>query len=130
MSFQENKFPILLGSVTAVVAGGLIWWGMQSGAAYEESKSSYDDSVSEIERLLRAKVAPTNDNLREKKKAVLDYRNSVVDLQKAFDKYRQFDLKNTGVSEFTDALLAAKDRLGKKFEENQVSLPADRKSVV
>jgi len=125
MSFKEDKFPILLASVTAVIAGGLIWWGMKSGTAYEESKTSYDDSVSEIQRLLRAKVAPTADNLREKKKAVTEYRASVDELQKAFDKYRQTELKNTGVSEFTDALLAAKQRLVKKFEENEVSMPAD-----
>ena len=125
MSLKEDKFPILLGSVTAVVAGGLIWWGMQSGTAYEESKTNYDDSVSEIQRLLRAKVAPTSDNLREKKNAVAEYRASVDELQKAFDKYRQVELKNTGVSEFTDALLAAKERLSAKFVEGEVAMPAE-----
>lgn len=123
MSFQENKFPIILGAVTAVAAGGLIWWGMQSGAAYDAAKSDYDEKVSEIGRLMRAKVAPTPDNLRDKKKAVTDYRGSVENLQKAFDKYRQPKLENTEVSAFTDALLAARKRLGVKFEEKNVTLP-------
>ena len=124
MSFQENKFPIVLGAVTAVAAGGLIWWGMQSSAAYDTAKSEYDEKVSEIGSLMRSKVAPTPDNLREKKKAVSDYRGSVESLQKAFDKYRKPKLENTEVNAFSDALLAARKRVGLKFEEAGVSLPA------
>jgi len=124
MSFQENKFPIILGAVTAVAAGGLIWWGMQSGSAYDAAKSDYDEKVGEISRLMRAKVAPTADNQREKKKAVAEYRESVESLQKAFDKYRAPKLENTEVNAFSDALLAARKRVGLKFEEAEVSLPA------
>ncbi|MGE9270737.1 MAG: Amuc_1100 family pilus-like protein [Verrucomicrobiales bacterium] len=124
MSFQENRFPIILGAVTAVAAGGLIYWGMQNSSAYDEAKQEYDDATSRIDTLMRAEVEPNAENLREKTKAVVEYRASVENLQKAFDSYRKPTLENTEVSVFSDALLAARARVSELFEEHGVAMPS------
>lgn len=123
MSFQENKFPILLGVTTAVVTGGLVFWGMKSGSKYEEAKSSYDEALSKINSLSRADLAPTTENARAKKQAVEEYGASVAELQKAFDPLRKPKLENTDPSAFTDALLESRKGLVAKFEEAGTAIP-------
>ena len=110
MSFQDNKFPILLGVVTVVVTGGLVFWSMKSGGKYEAAKEDYDSAKSKIDSVMRRPIKPTDDNLRAKKKAVEDYGEAVSKLQTAFDSRRQPTLENIEPSAYTDALIAANDR--------------------
>ncbi|BCX46530.1 hypothetical protein HAHE_04380 [Haloferula helveola] len=123
MSFQDNKFPIILGTVTAVAAGGLIFWGMKSGGKYATAKEEFDSAQAQIGKMLRANIPPTQDNAREKEKAVTDYEASVADLQKAFDPLRQPKLENIEPSEFQNALLASRKDLIAKFEASGTEMP-------
>ena len=124
MSFQEQKFPILLGSVTAVLAGGLLYWGMKSGGAYEEAKADYDEAVSQIGRLNKEPVPPTEDNQRGIEKAVADYRAEVDKLQKAFDRYRAVKLEGMDPTAFQDKVLEVTKTVSAKFTQVQTELPA------
>lgn len=123
MDFQENKFPIILGAVTAVAVGGLIFWGIKGGSRYEAAKSEFDSAAGEIRDLTSRPIKPTNDNARAKKAAVDEYREQVIGLQEAFDPYRAPNPENIDPTAFVDALIAARDRLTGQFDENDVTLP-------
>lgn len=123
MNFQENKFPIVLGVVTAVAAGGLIFWSMKSGSRYEAAKQDFDQADSKIRSLMSGPVDPTPDNLVGKKKAVENYEEAVAELQQAFDPLRRPELVNVEPSAFTDELIAARGRLQKAFEEAGTEIP-------
>jgi len=117
MSVQDNKFPIILGAVTAVAVGGLVWWGMKSKGAYEQAKSDYGSASSELSRLTKSKPYPSRDNQTEKAGNVADYATEVGDLVTAFDSYRKTELNNVPVGEFTDGLRAAREEVIAAFEE-------------
>ncbi|MCH7224515.1 Amuc_1100 family pilus-like protein [Haloferula sp. A504] len=123
MSFQENKFPILLGAVTAVVTGGLIFWSMKSGGKYEEAKSDYDNADRKIGQLMRVDPKPTEGNQVAKKQAVDAYAESVAKLQEAFDPRRATKLQNIEPSAFTDSLLSARKRVLAEFEKSGTTVP-------
>lgn len=123
MNFQEQKFPILLGTITAVVAGGLLWWGSKGGSQFEESKAAYDTAVSQISSLNRDKIPPTDENRRGKEKAVAEFRGEVEELQKAFDPYRVPKPESMDPAAFTDKMLEATKRVTAKFERAGTELP-------
>ena len=125
MSFQENRFPIILGATTAVLVGGLVYWGISSSGKYETAKEDYDSAVSEISRLTKGPAYPDADNVAAKEKAVSDYRTTVEEMQKAFDKYRAPKLNNVDVTEFSDALAKGRAELVKKFEISNTEMPTD-----
>jgi hypothetical protein len=123
MSFQENKFPILLGAITALATGGLIYWGMKSSGRYEQAKLAYDGASSTISTLMRKKIEPTPANLQAKKSAVEAYAESVQELQQAFDPLRRPELQNIAPSEYTDALLETRQRIRAEYTAVGAELP-------
>lgn len=123
MNFQENKFPIVLGAVTAVAAGGLIFWGLKNGGRYNEAESSFQSAESEMLNLTREPIKPTDDNRRSKRSALRDYAGDVARLQERFDPYRRPQPPNVEPGAFVDALLAASERLDGQFGEHGVTTP-------
>jgi hypothetical protein len=123
MSFQDQKFPIILGTVTALVTGGLLYWGMKSGSAYEAAKADYDDAVGQIGRLNRDAIPPTDDNRRGIEKSVADYRAEVEKLQKAFDKYRAVNPEGVDPTAFQEKVLAVTKEARAKFDQVQTEVP-------
>lgn len=125
MSFQENRFPIILGATTAVLVGGLAYWGISSSGKYETAKQDYDAAASEISKLTRGPAYPDSANVVAKEKAVSEYRASVEELQNVFDKFRVTKLENVGVDVFGDGLRKARNELVGKFEASGTEMPAD-----
>ncbi|MEM1083476.1 MAG: Amuc_1100 family pilus-like protein [Verrucomicrobiota bacterium] len=123
MSFQENKFPIVLGAVTAVAVGGLAYWGMSSSKKYDTAKSDYTDRVAELKRLTSGPAYPSPENVSAKEKAVSEYRASIDGMQKSFDKFRAPKLENVGVDDFGDALRNAREEFVAKFEKAGTEIP-------
>ncbi|MBB5351894.1 hypothetical protein HNR46_002133 [Haloferula luteola] len=123
MSFQEQKFPIVLGSVTAILTGALVWWGMQSGNRYNEAQTAYNSAVSDIGKVNKWKTPPTDENRRGKEKAVADFAKGVEELQTAFDPYRAAELESIDPTAFSDRLLEATKRVTAKFEQAGTALP-------
>lgn len=123
MNFQENKFPIVLGAVTAVAAGGLIFWGLKGGGRYNEAESSFQSAESEMRNLTREPIKPTDDNRRSKRSALRDYAGDVARLHERFDPYRRPEPPNVEPSAFVDSLLAASERLEDRFDEHGVTVP-------
>ncbi|MCU0795502.1 MAG: Amuc_1100 family pilus-like protein [Akkermansiaceae bacterium] len=123
MSFQDQKFPIVLGTITALATGGMLYWGMKSGSAYETAKADYDSAVSDISRLNREAIPPTEDNRRGIEKSVSDFRGEVEKLQKAFDVYRATKLEGMDPTAFQEKVLASTKAAKAKFEQTQTEVP-------
>lgn len=125
MNFQENRFPIILGTITGIIAIGLIWWGLVSVGRYNEAKQTYDSAVGNIDQLTGTPIYPDIGNRQAKEKAVREYRSEVESLQNAFNPYRQLEFENIEAGDFTNALLAAKKDLAAKFQSEGTEIPAD-----
>jgi len=125
MSFQENRFPIILGATTATLVGALAYWGISSSGKYDTAKENYDSAVGEIKKLTRGPAYPDSANVSAKEKAVGDYKTSVEEMQKTFDKYRETKLPNVGVDVCSIALCEARAKLDAKFEASGTEMPAD-----
>ncbi|GAA5481508.1 Amuc_1100 family pilus-like protein [Haloferula sargassicola] len=123
---SEQKFPIILGTVTVVLTGALVWWGLQSGSRYKAAKEQYDKAVRSIDTVngwKAPKAPPTEENRRGKEKAVADFETSVEELQKSYDKFRAPTLEDTPPTAFSPTLLEATKRVSSKFEQVGTELP-------
>jgi len=114
---QENRFAAGLGGITAVAAAGLIFWGIKAGSSYNQAKEEYTAAADQVDTITGGKLYPSDANLRDKKKAVADYKKSVTDLQAAFDKFRAPTPPNVEPDVFSANLLKAKELAAKAFAE-------------
>ncbi len=125
---QENRFAAGLGGITLVAAAGLIFWGVSASGSYNQAKEEYTTAADQVDSMAKAKLYPSDQNLRDKKKAVTDYEKSVKDLQKAFEKFRAPTPPNVEPAQFSEALLKAKEAAAKAFAEvrpQPTELPAE-----
>jgi hypothetical protein len=125
---QENRFAAGLGGITLVAAAGLIFWGVSASGSYNQAKEEYATAADQVDTMAKAKLYPSDQNLRDKKKAVTDYDKSVTDLQQAFEKFRAPTPPNVEPAQFSEALLKAKEAAAKAFAEvrpQPTELPAE-----
>jgi hypothetical protein len=122
---QENRFAAGLGGITAAGAIGLIFWGVSAGSKYNEAKDAYAAAADAVAQMEGEKLYPNDDNRQAKKKAVEDYAKAVEDLQKAFKTFSSPTPPNVEPSEFTEALLKAKEAVAKSFADAGCEIPAE-----
>lgn len=125
---QENRFAAGLGGITAVAAAGLIFLGVKAGGSYNLAKEEYAAAADAVDSMEKDKLYPNDANLKAKKKAVEDYKESVADLQKAFDKFRAATPPNIEPDAFTENLLKTRDAAAKAFADvrpNPVEVPPE-----
>jgi hypothetical protein len=107
--FQENKFIAGLTGVTVVAGAGLIFWAVSQGGKYDKAKADYDEAASAVSTMESSPLYPKEQNLKAKQKALLSYRSTVEDLQKAFQGYQPGELKNIDSATFTATLKKANE---------------------
>lgn len=122
---QQDRFPIILGGVTAVVAAGLIYWGVSATSKYGKAKEQYDTTAAEVTSMEGGKLYPNEEHQRAKTKALAEYRTEVEGLQKGFDAYRPGDLPLVEPSEFTTNLKNAKEAAVKALTDAGTTLPPE-----
>lgn len=122
---QENRFTAGLGGITAVAAAGLIAWGVSAGKSYKQAKEDYSSASSELSTMEGSRLYPSANNLADKVKAVKEYTTEVADLQKAFESYRTATPPNVDPSDFTEALLKAKDEAAAALEKVGTEVPPE-----
>jgi hypothetical protein len=122
---QENRFAAGLGGITAAGAIGLIFWGVSAGSKYNEAKEAYTAAADAVAQMEGEKLYPNDDNRQAKKKAVEDYAKAVEDLQKSFKPFSSPTPPNVEPSEFTEALLKAKEAVAKSFADIGCEIPPE-----
>ncbi len=122
---QENRFAAALGGITAIAAGGLIFWGASAGSKYNKAKEEYDTAAGDVDRMETSQLYPNQEHVQSKKKALDDYREGVGELQKAYEPFRPGQLPLIEPSDFTDNLKKARDAAAKALADAGTEVPAE-----
>jgi hypothetical protein len=121
--FKDNKFLVVLGGTTLVLAIVLFMVGSKGGGRYDQAKQDYDTAVSEATSYERLPLYPRPENRDGKSKALDEYRKATEALQAAFKPYRSEKPVNVSPQEFTNQLKAVNDALSKAFSNSNTKLP-------
>jgi hypothetical protein len=120
---KDNQFIAVLGGVTLVGALALIFVGLNGRSRYNAAFDSYQNSAAAASGFERLPLYPTPTNRDGKRKALLDYREAVTDLQTTFGKFSPAELTNISPQEFTNHLKAANTEVRAAFEKSGATLP-------
>jgi hypothetical protein len=120
---KEHSFGVGLGAATAVLAGGLLMFGLAGSRRYAENKARFDADAEEAKRMESLDLYPTAENRDGKSKALAEYRNSVEELQAAFDRFRPGEEKALSSDDFLDHLKKANEQIREDFGAANIALP-------
>jgi hypothetical protein len=123
--FKDNKFLVVLGGTTLVLAIVLFMVGSKGGGRYDQAKEEFDAAVDEATSYERLPLYPRDVNRDGKSKALDEYRKATEDLQAAFQPYRAEKPANVSPQQFTDQLKAVNDELLKAFSDANTKLPEE-----
>jgi hypothetical protein len=123
MTPSEKRFLTILGGVTLVAAGGLVYWGLRSGSRYNDAYDRYQQASGTVQRLERMKPYPSSKNLNAKKKALDEYKQSLAALQDVFASYRPAKLENVESADFADRLIKVAEKTKKALEDAETEMP-------
>jgi hypothetical protein len=122
---KDNKFLVVLGGTTLVLAIVLFMVGAKGGGRYQQAMEEFQTAVDEATTYERLPLYPRTENRDGKSKALDEYRKSAEDLQAAFKPYRSAKPANVSPQEFTTQLKAVNDELVKAFAEANTKLPEE-----
>jgi hypothetical protein len=120
---KDNKFIVALGGGTLVGAILLYVLGSKGAARYEEAMERFGAASSEASSFESLALYPRPENRDGKRKALDEYRQSLVSLQNAFEPFRPKEIKNITPQEFTSRLLAANSEVSKAFGDSGTKMP-------
>ncbi|BDS05928.1 hypothetical protein NT6N_09680 [Oceaniferula spumae] len=120
---QENKFVAGLIGVTAVVGGGILFFGSSQGGAYDEKMEKYEQLKGQYASLEKSKPYPNTANRRAREEGVAKYRNTIEDVRETLDSYRPEELTKLSPEQFNDERVKVTNSLRKAFEEAETTLP-------
>jgi len=123
MTPSDKKFLTILGVITLLIAGGLIYWGMRGGSRYKEAADNYDMAADGVRRLEGLKPYPSSPNVNAKTTALKEYQGSLVTVQEGFIKYRPPELKNVSSADFSARVLEVSGVAKQQLEEAQAEFP-------
>jgi hypothetical protein len=104
---KDNPFVATLGGITAVVTGALVFVGSHASTTYETHLASYQENGGSVTEAAKGPLYPNADHSRGKRKALADYRETLLKLQESFSAYRPAELKKLSGQDFTGNLKAA-----------------------
>jgi hypothetical protein len=123
--FKDNKFLVVLGGTTLVLAAVFFMVGSKGGGRYDQAKQDFDAAVDEASSYERLPLYPRAENRDGKSKALDEYRKATEDLQAAFKPYRAEKPANVSPQQFTDQLKAVNDELKTAFADSNTKLPEE-----
>lgn len=120
---KENPFVATLGGITVVVAGALVFVGSHASTTYQTHLDSYLENGGAVTEAGKMTPYPNAANSRGKRKALADYRESLVKLQESFSAYRPAELKKLTGQDFTGNLKAADAKIRDAFKASKTTVP-------
>lgn len=121
---KENLFLIGLGASTAVISGGLIFWGISAGSALEEAQTEIESKKSDLTRMQRLDPYPTPENAQAKTASVAEVIEAGAEARAEFLKFNPESLNDIPGSEFSETLKSSVSRVVALFPEEK-ALPDD-----
>lgn len=120
---KDNQFIVVLSGITLVGAAALIFVGLQGSSRYTAASEGYQEVSSKAATSEGIALYPTSANKDGKRKAVSDYRDSVMGLQSDFTKFRPAEIKNIAPQEFTNNANQANTEVTAAFTAANTVLP-------
>ncbi|MBK1853621.1 Amuc_1100 family pilus-like protein [Verrucomicrobiaceae bacterium 5K15] len=122
---QENKFVAGLIGVTAVVGGGILFFGNSQGNAYEEKMESFETLKGKYSTLEKSTPYPNAENRKAKEEAMATYHQAINEVRKGLNSYRPEKLETLSPEQFSDLRVDISKSLRAKFEEAGTTLPEE-----
>lgn len=120
---KENPFVAVLGGITVVGAGALLFVGSHFSGKYQEAKDLYDTDAADVQKAEKLSLYPNAANRDGKKKALDEYRGSLGKLQESFGSYRPAEIKNVSPQDFTNALKESDAKVREAFKASNTTFP-------
>ncbi len=114
MTSSDQRFLVILGGVTVLAAGGLIFWGLRGAKGFNLAAERHQQATADVRRLEALKPYPKPENKNAKEKSLKDYAAALAKVQSALVGQPP-KLDNVPSAEFGERLLKvvgkAKDAL-------------------
>jgi hypothetical protein len=120
---KDNPFIATLGGITVAATGALVFVGSHASSTYQTHLDSYTENGATVTDAAKGPLYPTADNVRGKRKALADYRESLLKLQESFSSYRPTELKKLSGQDFTGNLKAADAKVREAFTASKTTIP-------
>ncbi|MFK7911962.1 MAG: Amuc_1100 family pilus-like protein [Akkermansiaceae bacterium] len=121
---QENKFVAGLAGVTAVLAGGIFFYGNSQGSEYDEKVSQYQQLKNDYRKLQQSKPFPSNGNLQSKKANIAKYEDLIKDVRGTFAGFKAGEMKKITPEEFGNLRVKMDKELRAAFGQ-ETTLPEE-----
>lgn len=122
---NENKFAAALAGVTAVISGGILFFGVSQGGVYEDKLMEYNDRKDDLVKTSETKPYPNERGLALRKEGLVKYESLIKKVNVELQSYKPDELKALTPEEFSDARVTMERELRDLFTKNEVELPAD-----
>lgn len=122
---KNNPFVAALSGGTLIICIVLFIVASNAGSKFDEAKEGFDTAYSQVSKSERIPLYPEASNRDAKKKALDDYRESIVELRSLFDDYRVDEIERISTQEFTARLKAANEEVKTAFNAVDCELPED-----
>ena len=112
---KSNPFVSALAGITLVLCGILYFLAGKGAEKYQASKDAFEASAAAVAHAEASPLYPTIPNRDGKRKAIVDYRDSITELRGLFDKYRPESVENIKPQALTDRILEANKEVTAAF---------------
>jgi hypothetical protein len=123
MTSSDKRFLLMLGGITVLGAGGLIYWGLRGGGAFQQAATRHEEATADVRRLEGLKPYPKADNKNAKEKALNDYRQSLATVQDKLAAFRPAELKNISSAEFGSQMLEVVNKVKAALAAARTKIP-------
>ena len=124
--FQENKFTVIFGGITAVAAGALGWLVLGAKSDLEAAQTKFTDTTSELGRLQNGKPFPNEKNVAAYKAELGRVEGEVSKLHQKL-LATEFPLESVAPNAFQDRLKQTIDRIKGEALAQKMMLPGQKK---
>ena len=121
---QENKFVAGLIGVTAIIGGGIVYFGLSQGGAYAEKLESYEELKGQYASLEKTVPYPSQENLDSRERGIAQYGKSIEEVSAKLNAYGPDSMKKLSPEQFNDARVKVSNDLRKAFAAGETELPA------
>lgn len=120
---KENKFVATLAGVTAVISGGILFFGISQSSLYEEKLGTYEEVKSSLLKVSKAKPYPDEQGLTAREEGIAEYKALINSVDEGLQSYKPAELKALTPEGFSDARVAMEKELRAAFTESKTELP-------
>ncbi len=123
---QQNKFTVIFGGATVLLAGAVGFMVMGAKGEYEKKKSDFESKLSELQRLQEGRPFPNDKNVKAYKAEFAKVDGEFAKLHRQL-LTAEFPLEEVQPNQFQDRLKQTIDRIKEESKTKKMLLPGQTK---